>query len=153
MRLSAAEKEEIIRMVEGSELGVNKTLKQLGIHKSTFYIWYKLYHDHGIDGLQPRKIYNRQRWNSIPQPEKNLVIEIALEYPSLSPRELSCKLSDTKGLFISESSVYRILKAKGLITSPAHILLAAADEFSHKPGFVHEMWQTDFTYFKIFGWG
>jgi len=153
MRLSAAEKEEIIRMVEGSELGVNKTLRQLGIHKSTFYIWYKLYHDHGIDGLKPRKISNRQRWNSIPQSEKNLVIEIALEYPSLSPRELSCKLSDTKGLFISESSVYRILKAKGLITSPAHILLAAADEFSHKPGFVHEMWQTDFTYFKIFGWG
>jgi transposase InsO family protein/transposase-like protein len=153
MRLSAAEKEEIIRMVEGSELGVNKTLRELGIHKSTFYIWYKLYHDHGIDGLQPRKISNRQQWNSIPQSEKNLVIEIALEYPSLSPRELSCKLSDTKGLFISESSVYRILKAKGLITSPAHILLAAADEFSHKPGFVHEMWQTDFTYFKILGWG
>jgi len=153
MRLTASEKEEIIRMVEGSELGVNKTLRQLGIHKSTFYIWYRLYHDHGIDGLQPRKINNRQRWNSIPQSEKNLVIEIALEYPSLSPRELSCKLSDAKGLFISESSVYRILKAKGLITSPAHILLAAADEFSHKPVFVHEMWQTDFTYFKIFGWG
>jgi len=153
MRLTAAEKEEIIRTVEGSELGVNKTLNQLGIHKSTFYIWHKLYHDHGIDGLQPRTLGNRQRWNSIPQAEKNLVIEIALEYPSLSPRELSCRLSDAKGISISESSVYRILKAKRLIASPAHILLAAADEFDQKPGFVHEMWQTDFTYFKILGWG
>ncbi|MBS1915088.1 MAG: DDE-type integrase/transposase/recombinase [Bacteroidetes bacterium] len=56
-------------------------------------------------------------------------------------------------MFVSESSAYRILKAKGLITSPAHILLSAADEFSHKPIFVHEMWQTDFKYFKILRWG
>ena len=40
-----------------------------------------------------------------------------------------------------------------MITSPAHILLAAGNEFSQKPRFVHEMWQTDFTYFKILGWG
>jgi transposase InsO family protein len=80
-------------------------------------------------------------------------VEIALEYAELSPRELSCKLSDVKGIFISESSVYRILKARGLITSPSHILLAAGNEFSKKTCFVHEMWQTDFTYFKILGWG
>ena len=153
MRLKAAEKEEIIRLVERSELGVDKTLKQLGIYKSTFYIWYKLYHERGIDGLQPKKTGSKQKWNSIPQSERNLVVEIALEYPSLSPRELSCKLSDVKGLFISESSVYRILKARGLITSPAHILLSAGNEFTQKPCFVHELWQTDFTYFKILGWG
>ena len=140
-------------LVEGSELGVNKTLQQLGIHRSTFYTWYKLYHDKGIDGLKPRRTNNRQQWNTIPQEEKNLVVGIALEYPSLSPRELSCKLSDVKKLFISESSVYRMLKAKGLITSPAYILLAAGNEFSNKPCFVHEMWQTDFTYFKILCWG
>lgn len=69
------------------------------------------------------------------------------------PESLSCKLSDEQRVFISESSVYRILKAKGLITSPAHILLAAGNEFSKKTLFVHEMWQTDFTYFKILGWG
>jgi transposase InsO family protein len=45
------------------------------------------------------------------------------------------------------------LKAKGLITSPAYVLMAASDEFSKKTQFVHEMWQTDFTYFKILGWG
>jgi transposase InsO family protein len=152
MRLSVSEKEEIIKLVERSELGVNRTLLQLGINKSTFYKWYKAYLDKGTSGLESKRS-SRQRWNSIPQTEKNLVIEIALEYTELSPRELSCKLSDVKGIFISESSVYRILKASGLITSPSHILLAAGNEFSKKTCFVHEMWQTDFTYFKILGWG
>ena len=43
MRLKAAEKQEIIWMVERSDLGVNQTLDQLGIPKSTFYKWYKAY--------------------------------------------------------------------------------------------------------------
>jgi putative transposase len=54
-------------------------------------------------------------------------------------------------VFISESSVYRILKAKGLVTTPAHILLSVSNEFKDKPYFVHELWQTDFTHFKVLG--
>ena len=115
MRLTAPEKTEIIRLVEGSELSVNRTLQQLGINKSTFYNWYRLYLQNGPEGLYPLRSSSRQRWNSIPQEQKNLVVEIALEYPELSPRELSCRLCDAQQLFISESSVYRSLKAKGLI--------------------------------------
>ena len=140
-------------MVEGSELSVNRTLQQLGINKSTFYNWYRLYLQNGPEGLYPLRSSSRQRWNSIPQEQKNLVVEIALEYPELSPRELSCRLCDAQQLFISESSVYRILKAKGLIPTPDHILMAAANEFSEQTFFVHQMWQTDFTYFRILGWG
>ena len=152
MRLSAAEKEEIIRLVDGSELGVNRTLQQLGIHKSTFYKWYKAYLEKGLTGLDARARSSRQ-WNAIPEAQKLLVVEIALEHTALSPRELAVKITDEQGVFISESSVYRILKAKGLITTPAHILLSAGDEFKEKTAFVHQMWQTDFTYFKILGWG
>lgn len=153
MRLTPSEKAEIIGLVERSELSVNRTLKQLGINKSTFYNWYHLYQQNGLEGLYPLRSNNRQQWNSIPQEQKNLVVEVALEYPELSPRELSCKLCDAQQLFISESSVYRILKAKGLITTPDYILMAAGNEFSQQTLFVHEMWQTDFTYFKILGWG
>ena len=60
---------------------------------------------------------------------------------------------DQNGYFISESSVYRILKSRGLITSPAYIVMRACDEFKDKTTRVHQMWQTDFTYFKIIGWG
>jgi len=40
-----------------------------------------------------------------------------------------------------------------LIPAPNHILIAASNEFKDITQFVHQMWQTDFTYFKIIGWG
>lgn len=95
----------------------------------------------------------RKQWNTIPEDERKLVVEVALEAPELSSRELAHKITDEQGVFISESSVYRILKKSGFITAPSHILIAAANEFKDKTNFVHEMWQTDFTYFKIIGWG
>ena len=152
MRLSPSEKQEIIQLVDRSEDGVNQTLKGLGIHKSTFYKWYHAWLQKGPDGLLAGR-KTRQQWNSIPDEQKQLVVQVALDHPVLSPRELSVKMTDEQKIFISESSVYRILKAKGLITTPAHILLSASDEFNNKTHFVHEMWQTDFTYFKIQGWG
>lgn len=153
MRFTASEKQEIIHLVVDSEIGVNRTLREIGLNKSTFYNWYKAYADHGVDGLAPNKRASNRQWNSIPQEQKNLVAELALEFSHLSSRELAYKLTDEQQVFISESSVYRILKGRGLITAPAYIFLSAADEFSNKTKFVHQMWQTDFTYFKILGWG
>jgi len=152
MRLSIQEKQEIIQLVDHSDLGVNRTLRQLGIHKSTFYNWYKTYLKKGAGGLAAASNTRRQ-WNTIPDEQKQLVLEVALEHPVLSPRELAVKITDEQRIFISESSVYRILKAKGLVTTPAHILLSASNEFKEKTCFVHQLWQTDFTYFKILGWG
>lgn len=153
MRFTVAEKEEIIQMVVRSEIGVNRTLREIGLNKSTFYNWYKAYSDYGLDGLKPHKRSSNRQWNMIPQQQKNLVVELALDYPQLSSRELAHKITDEQQIYISESSVYRILKSRGLITAPTHIFLSAADEFTHKTSFVHQMWQTDFTYFKILGWG
>ncbi len=80
------------------------------------------------------------------------MVKAALDYPELSSRELAYKITDEQQVFISESSVYRLLKARGLITAPAHVFMIASDEFKYKTTFVHQMWQTDFTYFKILGW-
>jgi transposase InsO family protein len=153
MRRSASEKMEIIRIVEGSELGVKRTLEELGISRSTFYEWYKRYLQDGYEGLLPKNVKRRSFWNRIPQKERSRVIETALERPELSPREIAHHITDTQKWFVSESSVYRILKAQGLVTSPAWIVMAAADEFKDKTTRVHQQWQTDFTHFKIIGWG
>lgn len=153
MRFNQDEKYEIIRLVEGSDLSVNRTLKELSLHKRTFYDWYAKYLENGYDGLAPKNRYRRQTWNKIPQQQVNEVVAEALEHTEFSPRELAVHIVDQHKWFISESSVYRILKAHGLITSPAYILLAAADEFKDKTVRVNEMWQTDFTYFLIKGWG
>ena len=153
MRFTQQEKYEIIRIVEDSELGVNRTLKELGISKRTFYNWYGKYKEQGYDGLAPRNRSARTQWNRISDQIREEVVEYALERPELSSRELAHSIVDHKEYFISESSVYRILKSRGLITSPAYIVMKASSEFKDKTTRPNQMWQTDFTYFKIIGWG
>jgi transposase InsO family protein len=152
MRFTQQEKMEIINLVDNSDLSTNRTLKELGLHKRTYYNWYKRYLEGGLDGLAPA-IVRRQTWNKIPSKQKNLVVKEALEHEVLSSRELATHIVDKHKWFISESSVYRILKERGLITAPAHIILSAAQEYINKTSRVNEMWQTDFTYFLIKGWG
>ena len=78
---------------------------------------------------------------------------MALEEPELSPREVAVKFTDTRSYFVSEASVYRLLKARDLITSPAFVVIKAANEFRDKTVAPNQMWQTDFTYLKVIGWG
>ena len=151
MRFTQEEKMELIQLVENSEIGPVRTLQSLGIAKSTFYNWYARYKEKGYDGLIDRPVASN--WNKIPPAYRSKVIEIALELPALSPRELACHITDTRDFFISESSVYRILKKANLISSPAYMVMAASNEFKDKTTRVNQMWQTDFTYFKVINWG
>jgi putative transposase len=153
MRYTPAEKMEIIRTVENSELSVKQTLEELDVSSSSFYEWYHRYKIDGYDGLLMRKPNAKKFWNRIPEVEKEQVVSIALEHPEKSPRQLAWYITDKYGYFISESSVYRILKSYDLVPSPAYIVMAASDTFKHPTKRVHELWQTDFTYFKIVGWG
>lgn len=153
MRYSPAEKMEVIRLVEGSALSVKKTLSELDVARSSFYRWYEAYTREGYEGLSPRSAQRRRFWNRIPEEERERVAELAIEKPELSPRELAWHITDTQGWFVSESSVYRILKSYDLVASPAYIVLSAADEFQHKTRRVHELWQTDFTWMKVIGSG
>jgi len=153
VRRSASEKMEILRLVEGSDLSVRSTLRELDIPRSTFYGWYRRYLEDGLDGLADRKPTVRRKWNRIPKEVRAEVVDLALERTDLSPRELAFTFTDEKRYFLSESSVYRILKAHDLITSPAYILMSAADSFRNPTHRVHELWQTDFTYLRVVGWG
>ena len=153
MSLSAAEKLEVIRLVEGSELPVRCPLRELGVSRSSFYRWYRQYLDNGPEGLEPSSRSPRRFWNKLPETVKEQCLEIALQHPDKSPRELAWTITDEHSCFISGSSVYRLLKQYDLITSPAYILMQAGDSFQNPTRRVNELWQTDFTYFRVVGWG
>jgi transposase InsO family protein len=153
MRCSQSEKQEVIRVVEDSQLGVKRTLQELNVNRSTFYLWYQRYRELGYDGLAARASSRRRFWNAIPPWERQKVVEIALEHTEKTPRELAWQITDQRGYFISESTVYRILKANDLIASPSFMVLTARDKFVQPTQRVHELWQTDFTYLKVVHWG
>lgn len=132
MRYPASEKLEIIRLVEGSHLSTKRTLDKLGIPKTTFYRWYDRYLSGGPEALEDRSPKPSRVWNRIPEPMRDKIKDLALKESDLSPRELAVRFTDTEKYFVSEASVYRILKSYDLITSPAYVLVSAADEFRDK---------------------
>jgi putative transposase len=127
MRLPPSEKLEIIRLVEQSHLPARRTLDMLGIKPSTFYRWYDRFRLGGPEALEDGRSKPDRVWNRIPDDVRQRVVSMALEQPELSPRELATSFTDANCYYISESSVYRLLKAHDLISSPAFIVIKAAD--------------------------
>ena len=152
MRYPVSEKLEIIRIVEQSHLPAKSTLDQLGIARRNFDRWYDRYFEGGPKALEDRPSVQRRVWNRLGDSILIQIVEITLEYTELSPRELVVRFTDEKSYFVSEATVYRLLKAHDLITSLAYVVIKAADAFHTKTMRPNKMWQTDFTYFKIIGW-
>ena len=149
MRYGQAGKMEIIRLVEGSPLSVKETLAELKVNRSRFYTWYSRYREHGYDGLANTYHPPKQFWNQIPPGKKQRVVETALEHSEKSPRELAGYLTDRGGYYISGSTVYRILKAHDLVMSSLFTVINAHEKFPQPTRAVNELWQRDFTFFKV----
>jgi transposase-like protein len=116
MRYPASEKAEIIRLVEASHLPARRTLDKLGIPRATFYRWYDRYLTGGVEALADHRSRPDRVWNRIPDPIRAEIVELALRETELSPRELAVRFTDEKRYFVSEASVYRLLKMHDLIT-------------------------------------
>ncbi|MFT4518644.1 MAG: putative transposase [Halioglobus sp.] len=153
MMRAASEKLAIIRLVEDSELSVRRTLGEIKVSRTSFYRWYGAYEKDGFDGLANQGRASRRHWNRIPDSVRSMSVAVALDRPELTTRELVWHITDTHDYFVSESSVYRMLKIHDLIISPQFTMMRAADKFQQPTSRVHELWQTDLTYFRVVGSG
>jgi transposase-like protein len=71
IRYPAAEKAEIIRLVEASHLPARRKSGKLDIPKATFYRWYDRYLSGGIEALANRRSRPDRVWNRIPEPRSS----------------------------------------------------------------------------------
>jgi len=153
MKYSQSEKMEIIRIVEQSSLSIRRTLEAIGVSRTSFYEWYHRYQEEGYEGLAPRQRKQHCFWNRIPKDQRDCVIQIAKQYPEKSCREVAWFITDYRGFYVSESSVYRILKEHDLIPAPVYAVVTAKEKFQQPTQRVNELWQTGFTYLKVVHWG
>ena len=101
MRYSASDKTEIIRLVEQSHLPARRTLEKLGIPRSSFYRWYDRHQRGGPEALADRPSRPDRVWNRIPEAIRRQIVDLALDQPELSPRELAVRFTDREKYFVS----------------------------------------------------
>jgi len=106
MRYPASEKTEIIQLVEQSHLPAKRTLAKLGIPRAAFYRWYNRYRNGGPEALADHRSRPDCVWNRIPDDvRRQIIIDLALEIPELSPRELAVRFTDENKYFVSEAAL------------------------------------------------
>lgn len=147
------EKVELLRELGTLKGDGSRILKKLGIPRSTYYDWKRRYEREGIMGLRKKRGVERRIWNRLMASECDRVIEIAKGHPELSCRLLAIEITDNEAFSVSPSTVYRLLKARGLIEPQPISDLPAANEWHTKTRKVDIIWQCDATHYFVVGWG
>jgi transposase InsO family protein len=145
--MSAVEKAMVLALVSTSVTSKSQTLTEIGIPRRTYYNWLR----HEKAG--GKKSLKRRPWNRLKEDERQRVIDHARASPELSPRQLALKLVDDYGCWVSESTVYRILKREGLIKTAEIKGFAAGKEYHRKTKRPNEMWANDCSYLRVINWG
>jgi putative transposase len=148
--VSKVDKSEILALVADSGLSRRRALAQLGLPKSTYYRWLR----RQVRGkLEDRKGGSPTPWSKLKHEEEERILSQARASPELSARQLALGIGDAEGLYVSESTVFRILKREGLI-KPAEIAgFKAGKEYHRKTRRPNELWATDCAHLKVVDWG
>jgi len=148
--VSAHEKGEILALVADSGLPRRRALRELGLPKSTFYRWLRR-QDEGR--LWDKKSGSPIPWNKLSPEEGEKILSLARASPELSARQLALRVVDSEGLYVSESTVFRILRREGLIKMAEIVGFKAGKEYQRKTKKPNELWATDCAHLKVVDWG
>ena len=148
--MSANERAGVLAAVAASPLSKRQALAEIGIPRRTYYNWIRREKESNTRGV---KIESRRPWNKVKEGEEELVIDRARASPELSPRQLALRLIDKYGCWVSESTVYRILRREGLVKRAEVKGFAAGKEYHRKTRRPNEMWATDCSYLRVVSWG
>ena len=148
--MRAADKSEILALVAKSGLPRRRALDHLGLPKSTYYRWL----GHQVEGrLKDKKGGASIPWNKLRPEEEAEILTKARASPDLSARQLALRLVDSERWYVSESTVFRILKREGLIKPAEVVGFKAGKEYHRKTKRPNELWATDCAHLKVVDWG
>jgi hypothetical protein len=148
--VSAAEKRKILALVADSRLPRRRALMHLGMPKSTYYRWLRRQEE---GRLQDKKGGCAIPWNKLKPGEEAKILATARASPELSCRQLALQMVDDERWYVSESTVFRILKQEGLIKPAEVVGFKAGKEYHRKTTRPNELWATDCSHIKVFDWG
>jgi len=148
-----AREEFLIAVAQSPKRKRRKMLKQYGIPSSTYYAWRRIRALKGPEGLKLASKTAEHIWGRLIPEEIEHIRHESLAHPELSSRELAMRITDEGKFAVSESTVYRLLKKWYLIKPAPLPPLPASDEWHKKTTRVNELWQCDFTYLFVAGWG
>ncbi len=135
-------KQELIESIEAAPFSVLQACKVLGLSADRFYRWRTrgiLVDRSSIAKLAPHKLLKA---------EQEEIVRYSLEYPEQRHRELWYNLAREEKVYVSRSSVYRVLKSEGLV--PPHVFgKPHRDKVKPDPKRPHEDWMIDITYIPI----
>ena len=144
---------ELIEKIELSGTNRKKMLKCIKIPVSTYYHWREVFWGKGINVLMKMSTKPGRVWNKILPDEEDVILQEAKLHPELTPRLISVKITDTKGFYIGEKTVYRLLKKYNLVSPRPLEEMPAKKEYRVKTTRVDQMWQCDGTNMFVSGWG
>ena len=131
--MSTHEKMEMLRVTLGSDVPVRKPLDALDLPKSTYYRWRHKWRQMGLLGLRDTRPQRCGSWNKLLPDQQAKIVDIATLNQDWPCRQICFYITDHEEFSVSKSTVYRILKAEGLIAERHSKTFPASDEYYAKP--------------------
>lgn len=104
------------------ELGnVTEACRQMGVARSTYYVWKRRLERYGLDGLHVRERRRPRMPNEIGPHLEHRILAFALGHPGFGPRRISAELRRPKwgGIEVSEHGVWRVCSSASTSTPAA----------------------------------